>query len=74
MADTNIDYIVIGSEIKATDGEGMVDICTRIRKKDVPDEVLLGIKVVQEQMARKMEMTLKESTLVTEKSTSKSDE
>lgn len=68
MARTNIDYIVIGSEIKGADEKGMADICTSIREKDVPDEALLGIRSVQQKMAQEVEAILKGNTLAAGKS------
>lgn len=61
MADTNISYIVIGSEIKGPEEKGLVDICTRIGEKGVSDKVLLAIKEVQAKMAKEVETILKEN-------------
>lgn len=62
MADTNISYIVIGSEIKGPEEKGMVDICTRIEEQGVSDKALLAIKEVQGKMAQEVEDILKENT------------
>lgn len=61
MADTNISYIVIGSEIKGSEEKGIVDICTRIHEQGVSDKVLLAIKEVQAKLAKEVETILKEN-------------
>lgn len=61
MADTNISYIVIGSEIKGPNEKGMVDICTRISEQGVSDKVLLEIRAVQAKMAQEVEEIMKKS-------------
>lgn len=62
MADTNISYIVIGSEIKGPEEKRIVDIDTRICEPDVPDAVLLAIKDVQAKLVKEIESILKENT------------
>ena len=61
MVDTNISYIVIGSEIKGPNEKDMVDICTRIGEQGVSDKALLEIKAVQAKMAQEVEAILKEN-------------
>lgn len=67
MADTNISYIVIGSEIKGPKEKGLVDICTRIGERGVSDKVLLAIKEVQAKMAKEVETILKENATTEKK-------
>lgn len=67
MADTNISYIVIGSEIKGPEEKGLVDICTRIGEQGVSDKVLLAIKEVQAKMAKEVETILKENATTEKK-------
>ncbi len=67
MADTNISYIVIGSEIKGPKEKGLVDICTRIGEQGVSDKVLLAIKEVQAKMAKEVETILKENATTEKK-------
>lgn len=62
MADTNISYIVIGSEIKGPEEKRMVDINTRICEPSVSDTVLLAIKEVQAKMTKEIESILKQNT------------
>ncbi len=59
MANTNISYIVIGSEIKGSDEKRIVDINTRIGEAVASDKALLQIKEVQEKLAQEVEAILK---------------
>lgn len=61
MVDTNISYIVIGSEIKGSNEKSMADICTRLSEQSVSDKALLAIKKVQAKMAQEVEEILKEN-------------